>query len=123
MHFIHTDIDAVWLRNPLPGYLHPGSPHDMVFTQGVCREVVAGSDRARNGSGRAGLRRGPHPFLPQCKAPSCGAKVSHQAPPSCLVSENTQNVGWILDQKSLQVVLLNFVVFFFASGWLPPPFL
>ena len=33
--FIQTDIDAVWLRNPLASFFHPKAPHDIVFTQGT----------------------------------------------------------------------------------------
>ena len=35
VNFVQTDIDAVWLRNPLLTYFNAQSPHDIVFTQGT----------------------------------------------------------------------------------------
>jgi hypothetical protein len=35
--FIHSDVDAVWLRNPIPDYSNPGC--DLMMSQGVAHPV------------------------------------------------------------------------------------
>ena len=33
--FVHSDADAVWLRDPIPEYFGPGETADLVASQGT----------------------------------------------------------------------------------------